>query len=362
MLDRDVTTATAANSVSVALRADDSLLVWGDNSTGALGTGAVLRSDGPVAAGGITRVDVIGSDAASNHSLVVREDGSTWGWGRSEDGQLGGAVRAVHADAGRARVAGRAGSADFRSGALGWPVRGRNRLVLGTGYLGDGPARTSLEPVAVDSLAGIVAIASGSSFTIALDGEGLVSAWGNNFHGSLGDGTESSRATPGAVALPSPATAIAAGYRHALAVLDGRVWGWGINSAQQILGDPIEIVREPVEVPGIDGVAAVAAGPYDSFALHDDGGVSWWGALRQPRPTRVDGLTGVASIAAGEWGLALDEGGVVWEIRLGRATRLSGVGPVAAIAGGHRHFLALLEDATAWGLGLARRGPARDRR
>ena len=55
--------------------------------------------------------------------------------------------------------------------------------------------------------------------------------------------------------------AIAAGSKHTLALKqDGTVWAWGDNSSGQ-LGDGTTTHRtSPVQVPGLTGVSAIAAG------------------------------------------------------------------------------------------------------
>jgi alpha-tubulin suppressor-like RCC1 family protein len=72
---------------------------------------------------------------------------------------------------------------------------------------------------------------------LALRKDGTVWAWGGNDKGQLGDGTTTGRATPVQVSGLTGVTAMAAGYSHSLALRgDGTVWCWGDNEAGQ-LGD-----------------------------------------------------------------------------------------------------------------------------
>jgi alpha-tubulin suppressor-like RCC1 family protein len=153
-------------------------------------------------------------------------------------------------------------------------------------------------------------------------------SWGSNNIGELGDGTFTSRSLYGAVSgLGSGIVQIAAGSSFGLALRsDGTVWGWGSNGAGQ-LGDGTTTPSQttPVEVTGLSAVVAVAAGIDQSLALRSDGTVWAWGADRygqlgdaannaaQPTPVQVTGLTGVTKIAAGGlFSLALRSDGTVW--------------------------------------------------
>jgi hypothetical protein len=101
-------------------------------------------------------------------------------------------------------------------------------------------------------LSGVVAVAAGSSHTVALLGDGTVRAWGQS--GSV------------TTTIPSGLSgvlAIAAGSNHTVALLgNGRVRAWG----QSVFGQ--------TTIPsGLSGVVAIAAGSNQTFALKGvDGG------------------------------------------------------------------------------------------
>ncbi len=132
-------------------------------------------------------------------------------------------------------------------------------------------------------------------------------------------------------ALPSAA--------HAAAT--GTVVAWGDNRHGQ------------TSVPsGLNGVSAVAAGGFHTFAL-SDGTVVAWGASFFQAPSSP--LTGVSAIAVSDnHALALKSGGtvVVWGYNdYGQAAVPPGLSDVIAIAAGLEHSVALANDGkvVAWG-------------
>lgn len=169
------------------------------------------------------------------------------------------------------------------------------------------------------------AIAAGEYHSLALRSDGSVWAWGDNEFGQLGDGSTSSRLAPVQVHGLRDVTGIAAGAAHSLAVRsDGTVWAWGRN-ADGRLGDGTTTARlTPVRVSGLDDVTSVAAGRSHSLAVRSDGTAWAWGGntdgqlgdgttTRRLAPVPVSGLSDVISIVAGrDHALAVRSDGTVW--------------------------------------------------
>jgi alpha-tubulin suppressor-like RCC1 family protein/PKD repeat protein len=234
-------------------------------------------------------------------------------------------------------------------------------------------------------------IAAGGGFSLALLADGSVWAWGDNDDGQLGDNAKPNSSVPVPIAgLPGPVTAITVGGRHSLALLpDGSVWAWGDNGNGQ-LGDGTNSDSPiPVPVAGLPGpVTALAAGWSHSLARLADGSVWAWGYNTQgqlgdgtnsdsPIPVPVLDLPSpVAAIAAGSFhSLALLSDGSIWgwgingDGELGDGTTTSSPlpvpganlpGVVAAVAAGGRHSLALLPDGSVWAWGSNGQGQLGD--
>ena len=121
--------------------------------------------------------------------------------------------------------------------------------------------------------------------TVYLRSDGTVWAWGNNSNGQLGNRTTTDSHIPVQVSGLSGMTAIAAGNNFTVALKnDGTVWAWGSNSNGQLGNGATTDSHIPVLVSGTSGlsnVIAVAAGNNHAVALTNfaNGGAVWaWGS------------------------------------------------------------------------------------
>src|SRR5438128_1335095 len=69
------------------------------------------------------------------------------------------------------------------------------------GQLGNGTNADSNTPVPVSNFTGVVAMAGGGVYNLALKSDGTVWAWGANFSGQLGNGTNTNSNTPVPVSI-----------------------------------------------------------------------------------------------------------------------------------------------------------------
>ncbi len=213
---------------------------------------------------------------------------------------------------------------------------------------------------------------------LVLNSDGTACAAGQNNYGELGDGTVVDRSVF-VQALIDSANHVSTGWRHTLAVkADGTVWAWGYNGYGE-LGDGTTVDKPtPIQVPGLSGIVAVAAGAYHSLALQSNGTVWAWGYnnegelgdgtnTQRNAPVPVTGLGSVTALAAGEYhSLALKSDGSVsaWGYngygQLGDGTNTNRLRPVpvanfgsaVAIAAGANHSLALQNNGEVWGWGF----------
>ncbi|RPI67641.1 MAG: hypothetical protein EHM43_07125, partial [Ignavibacteriae bacterium] len=88
------------------------------------------------------------------------------------------------------------------------------------------------------------------------------------------------------------------------------VWGWGDNDDKGVGPQLGSVVKEPAKVKGVVDVQALAAGPWHSFAVGNDGILKAWGANKHAQlgtndrssksdPVVVNGIANVNNIATG---------------------------------------------------------------
>ncbi len=151
------------------------------------------------------------------------------------------------------------------------------------GQLGDGTMNNALVPIAAP-VAGVSWI-GGASFSSGTAGaqtcaivSGTVRCWGDNQHGQLGDGTETSSTSPVTALGISDAVEVAMGRWHVCALrATGRVLCWGNNPSGEVgSGTSGNEEHTPVDV-GLDGVVHIAAGGYHACAITASRELHCWG-------------------------------------------------------------------------------------
>lgn len=329
----------------------------GDSRSGAIGDKVLSYSNLPVAVMG-TKGPLLSISAGNNHSVAMYDSanpapalpaaaalpvlasyqpGTLSGFGKDDYGQIGnngGIIKnpspmTINGLSNVTKVAAGSGHtcAISNDQAYCW---GSNPY----GQLGDGTATAKKTPVAVQGMAGkkVTDITVGYSFSCAV-ADGLGYCWGSDAQNQLGNGgtiANSSTAAPlnntGQPMAGKTVTSISAGYQHACAVAEYRVYCWGYNNNGQNsvqnnfpAGYPGPVYGELAR----RNVSSVSAG-YDSTCAIADGADWCWGSnyygqlginvaatadVREP--TKVGGLLAgktVSSISAGITTCAVADG------------------------------------------------------
>jgi alpha-tubulin suppressor-like RCC1 family protein len=313
------------------------------------------------------------------HSLGVKSDGTVWGWGQTEYGQIGvtgtprlTAIQVPLLTSMMEVAAGRSHSAGLKSDGTVW-TWGHN----GYGQLGVAGVVQRTSPAAVSNLTGVTGISVGTYHTVSLKSDGTVWSWGYGLHGQMGNGTTTTSVkSPVKSNVAGVITEIAAGGYHTLALRnDGTVWSWGYGKYGQLGNGSTNMAVNAVQVSGLTGVVGLAAGEYHSLALKSNGTVWGWGmnnqgqlgngatAVSRTTPVQVTGLSNVVQVACG-WShsMALKSDGTLWvwgnnasgQLGDGTTTRrtlpvqVGTLNSIISIAAGRAHGLALRNDGTVW--------------
>jgi alpha-tubulin suppressor-like RCC1 family protein len=298
-----VTSIGGGYNHSIFVLADGS--VWGmgrDNNAqlGDLGDGIGGDRNRPeliVATGGVA-VAV----GRGDHNLLLKSDGSLWGWGYNAYGEVGRGLKGpIFAptnivSAGVTGIAaGLVHSLFVKSDGSLW-VMGDNTY----GQLGDGTFTERDTPKRIVA-SGVVAAAAGDGHSLFLKSNGSLWAMGRNTEGQLGDGTYNSTNLPKQI-IATGVSKIAAGSLHSLIIkTDGSLWGMGFDAYSQLgFASGVDNPNSPTKVLA-NGVVSVAGGFNNSLLIKTDGSAWLMGraADNQLYTLRKIFANNVVAIAAG---------------------------------------------------------------
>jgi len=268
-------------------------------------------------------------DAGSNHSLAIGEDGTLYGWGYNNYGQLGrgntnsvtspialplwGKVGHVSAEYDNTFTIGWSDNLLGREEVPDWGYRIRGvqtrGILMAAGAQWKVPDWDNVHrsspvtccapyempvPYLIQGLLDyqceqgwyVTHVDQGQNFACASDigkSGGRIFCWGYNDYNQLGDTTGNWTSAPVAVAGPindnSGWKDFSCGYRHtcALRASDGTAWCWGWNTYGQ-LGDNTRTQRNsPKSVVGGRSFVTIICAANSTFALDEDGLLWGWG-------------------------------------------------------------------------------------
>ena len=294
---------------------------FGTNQLGELGNGTqtATPSLSPVPASGppgtVTHL------ATGLHSAgALLADGTVWTWGDNYYHELGYStdnpfVLTPHQVPGLSAITQIALSSEGNGYALGpggilW-AWGDNR----SGQLGNGSTTPSDTPVLVPGLSGVIQVAAGPYYVLALKSDGTVWAWGDNSDGSMGDGNTTARLRTERVPGLTGITQVAAASPSFAVRSDDTLFSWGDNSLGQLgNGTKGGITTSPAPVHGLIGVTQVASSGASALAIAGSAERVWaWGddtcgelgdgSTTSTSTPELIGLVGVTQVIMGVEGI-----------------------------------------------------------
>jgi type VI secretion system Hcp family effector len=273
----DVVDVAGGQQYALALKSDGTVWGWGYNGYGQLGQGSasgtlVLR---PVQVTGLNGVKIVAIAAGFEAAFALAQDGTLYGWGSNISGILGTGDYSPHYTATKINFPAQPGNTgpvvikavstrynhvlalDTNNNLWAWGINDN-------GQIGNGTNSYAIAPVQV--LQNVLGIATGELFSLARTADGQVYAWGNDTYYQLGDNDPNhpSKNTPQLINGLSGVVQIATGADFALAITgDGSVYGWG-NSLFGQVGphpDPYDYtIHSPLKINGLTGVQNISAG------------------------------------------------------------------------------------------------------
>lgn len=200
-----------------------------------------------------------------SHSLLLKNDGTVWAWGRNINGELG----------------------------IGETAIKHNGKEVGVVF-----------PTQVKNLTEIIDVDSGYFHSVALRNNGTVWAWGNVNSFTGRDISKDLVSVPTQINTLEDIVAISAGGRHSLALdKNGIVWTWGIMETT-----PRKVTNLP------ENIVKISSGDEIDRALDKDGRVWVWPSESNYQPIMIEGMDGIIEMAdgGGSTSIFLKEDGTVW--------------------------------------------------
>jgi alpha-tubulin suppressor-like RCC1 family protein len=249
--------SAGGNKHSLGVRTNGTAWAWGCNNYGQLGDNTTVNKSSPVSVvGGFT--DWCQISTGGQHSSGVRQNGTAWTWGRGQYGRLGdntatnksSPVSVVGGFTDWCQIsAGLSQTLAVRQNGTAWGWGYGNQGQLGIGCLVFYPS----SPVSVvGGFTDWCQVSVNSKHSMGVRTNGSLWTWGAGDYGRLGNNCTTNRSSP--VSVIGGFTdwcQVATGYRHSLAVrTNGTAWAWG-NNCYGRLGDNTTVDKSsPVSVVG----------------------------------------------------------------------------------------------------------------
>ena len=236
----------------VALKNNGVVYTWGYNGYGQLGNGNTVNQLEPVEcldSNGSVITDAVDVAAGSNHTLILRKDGTVWVSGYNSNGQLGDGTTTNSNKFIQVKLNENGENLEnivaITAGENTSYALGLNGNVYGWGYngygqLGQNDTTASSYPVVVKNVSNIVKITAGNNNILMLDSLGALWAIGQNADGQFGLSNKSNYSLPVQLKDGSGNNIygikdMSSGSEHILIITsDGSVWASGYNSQGQL--------------------------------------------------------------------------------------------------------------------------------
>jgi alpha-tubulin suppressor-like RCC1 family protein len=229
---------------SLAIKNNGTLWAWGHNQFGQLGNGTNNTRLTPTQIGLDTNWSKI--SAGFNHALAIKYDGTLWAWGKNSDCELGDGTainKNVPVQIGSANDWSQISGGNLHTKAI------KNNGTLWTwgsglyGLSGNNSTQSVISsPSQIGSSTNWIKVSSSYDSVSAIKNDGSLWTWGKNDFGQLGDGTFINKGVPTLISTATNCIDLATGVSiHGIVnKINGELWAWGVNFYGQ-LGDGTNI-------------------------------------------------------------------------------------------------------------------------
>ncbi|MBJ6362770.1 fibronectin type III domain-containing protein [Paenibacillus sp. GCM10012307] len=390
----NVKAITVGSNFSFAVLVDGSVMGWGYNLNGQLGTGTTSTVNSPAKITDLSNIDYVA--AGINHTWAFTTNGEIYVWGNNSSSQLGiksslvtnqlkpkllqqlGSINSIYLGSYTSFVTDQnnqtwaLGLNDYSQ--LGLEDKATKDTLTMINDLNVSDANLDIEVLGRD----LSMFSSPFTFTSHMFANDKLYSWGKNTNPAIDPDVAGDLSSPRVITRLGDVKQVTYGEDFALALTkDGKVKSWGVNTSGQLgLGDTVTRT-DPTTISGLAGVKKLVAAAGFAVVLMQDGTVATWGKntsgqlgqgdlTNRTAPKLIPNLQGVKDITAGyNFVVALLENGsvFVWggneygQLGLGNLenrsipAELTSVTGVKEIASGFYHVIALKDDGSlqVWG-------------
>ena len=244
----------------IMLRSNGTAYGWALNNYGQIGDNTVVYRSSPTQIPGTTWVS---ATRTQNTTYATRSDGTLWAWGRNNAGTLGQnqSYDSLNYVSSPVQIGSATnwptttdyyGKMDGGDGHVGAINTSGELFMWGTngeGRLGHNNQTKYSSPVQVPGTWKVIGCGKEGSAGVKTDG--TLWAWGRNEYGELGQNNKTDFSSPKQVGTGTDWEYVSVGNNNMQAVkTDGTMWGWGHNDAAQIGDGTDKDKSSPTQVPG----------------------------------------------------------------------------------------------------------------
>lgn len=267
----------------LAVKTNGTLWVCGDNTAGELGIGS----------GGPNYINVLTQLGSANNwkqaaiadfsSYGIKTDGTLWGWGQNDGGQMGNNTccndQTTPIQIGTATDWKQVAASGSRSA---FAIKNNGTLWAWGSNINYLLANSSVSVWSIPTQFNLDtnwdSIVLGYSHVLALKTDNTLFAWGDGSSGETGQNPSVGFANSVPFQIPGTWSKVAAGFRFSMGIkTDGTLWAWGKNNVGQ-LGDGTTTNRYiPYQISTATNWQSVSCGYQFTIALRADGSLWSWG-------------------------------------------------------------------------------------
>ena len=342
------------------------LWTWGHNNNGQMGDNTLVHRSSPIqtVSGGANWKEI---SAGSATTMAIKTDGTLWGWGSNQVGEIG-ANNNAH----------RSSPVQTISGGTNWKIVSAASAIVaaiktdgtlwtwgqgvagGLGYSSVVNRSSPGQTIAAGTNWKQVSV-GGNSTVGSIKTDGTLWTWGRGDNGELGINAITHRSSPGqTIAGGTNWRQVSCGGQHLAAIkTDGTLWTWGHNGQGQLGVNDIAHRSSPVQtVAGGTNWKQVAAGGNSAggnivAAIKTDGTLWIWGRntdgnlgdntiVHRSSPVQtIAGGTNWKQVACGDYSThAIKTNGTLWTwghndiAQLGTNDTVHRSSPVQTVTGG----------------------------